>query len=94
MFCNKLCCWLLLSALVLVPASAGMGQDATDATTKAVSQVSDFGNSLVAKVKAAMSGNEQATQELLNDFFVPAAMALIFDDCWLFVCLVHGPSHR
>lgn len=74
---RRLILLLLLTGLSFAHASPILGQDATDATVKTMDQVADVGTSLITKVRDAVSGNEIARQELLNDIFVPAAMALI-----------------
>ena len=51
-------------------------QDA-DAATETADKVADMGTSLVNTIKAAVNGEQQAQQALMNDYFVPAAMALI-----------------
>ena len=70
-------CISLFIGLVLIPVHVGFSQDDGDATTKTVKQASEFETSLVTKIKAAIAGEEKASEELLNDFFVPAALALI-----------------
>lgn len=65
--------FLIFFAPLTAPA---FGQD-TDATTEAANKVSEMGASLVSKVQAAFNNDQRAQQELLNDYLVPAAMALI-----------------
>ena len=50
---------------------------AEEVTNKAVDQMQSVGGNLVNKVQMAINGDKTATQDLVNEFLVPAAMALI-----------------
>ena len=53
-----------------------VGQE-TDVTKEAANMVTEAGAGLVTKIQNALNGDQPAQRELLNDYLVPAAMALI-----------------
>lgn len=53
------------------------GQEAADATAETAKQVSELGTGLVTNIQKALNNDVQARQELMNEYLVPAAMALI-----------------
>ena len=69
--------FLLLTLVVFATSNVCVAQDGEDASIKAANQIQDAGASLVAKIRAAMNNDATARNELMNDYFVPAAMALI-----------------
>lgn len=65
----------LFTFLAKLPANV-LGQD-TDVATETANKVSEAGASLVTKIQSALGGDQLAQRELMHDYMVPAAMALI-----------------
>ena len=70
---------LFVMSLLLIANAAPCcnAQTAEEAGIQTVNQLKDAGAGMVEKVRNAIHGNSAARSELLNDYFVPAAMALI-----------------
>ena len=68
---------LIFTLVLLLNVKPCFGQESEDTSTQTISQLQDAGAGLVAKLRAAMNGDSIAGNELLNEYFVPAAMALI-----------------
>ena len=67
------CYGLILGIFV----SPGHAQTTDDSSLSTANQIQDAGASLVGKIRGAVQGDAEARSQLLDDYFVPAAMALI-----------------
>ena len=74
---NRKLSLFLFAAVLLMPVATGIGQEQPDANAEVAKKVTEFGPNLVSKIQKAVNGDEPSQAALLNEIFVPAAMALI-----------------
>lgn len=68
--------FLFVFAIVCAATGTCWSQD-EGAGVQTVNQIQNAGAGLISKLRAAVNGDAAASNELLNEYFVPAAMALI-----------------
>ncbi len=68
---------MFLALSVLACSNQNVQAQDAEVATEAAAKVTEVGASLVSKIQAAFNGDTKAGRELMNDFLVPAAMALI-----------------